>query len=100
MKSKIKVFNPPESEGRVMKLRVQFLRLMRDKDFWWGLFFLFTLLLLFSTRSEKPVPDYNIGDIAHSTVRAPRDIQIPDVRTTEKKRKEEQQKVLPVYDYE
>ena len=100
MKSKIKVFNPPESEGRVLKLRDQIVRLLRDKDFWWGLFFLFTLLLLFSTRSEKPVPEYNVGDIAHSTVRAPRDIQVPDVRTTEKKRKEEQQKILPVYDYE
>jgi len=100
MKSKIKVFNLPESEGRVLKLRDQIVRLLRDKDFWWGLFFLFTLLLLFSTRSEKPVPEYNVGDIAHSTVRAPRDIQVPDVRTTEKKRKEEQQKILPVYDYE
>lgn len=100
MKSKIKVLNPPESEGRVVQLRDQISRLLRDKDFWWGFFFLSVLLLLFGTRSEKPVPEYNVGDIAHSTVRAPRDIQIPDVRTTEKKRKEEQQKILPVYDYE
>ena len=100
MKSKIKVFNPAENDTAALRLRRHLSNLVRDKDFWWGLFFLTTLLFLFGTRTEIPVPRYNVGDIAHSTVRAPRDIQVPDPRTTEKKRKEEQQKILPVYDYE
>jgi putative nucleotidyltransferase with HDIG domain len=100
MKSKIKKFNPPETDSTVSRIRKQISQIVRDKDFWWGLFSLIALLFLFSTRSEAPIPQYNVGDIAHSTVRAPRDIQIPDVRTTEKKRKEERQKILPVYDYE
>ena len=100
MKSKIKIFNPPETESAATRLWNQITHLVRTRDFWWGVGFLVPLLLLFSTRSETPVPEYNVGDIAHSTVRAPRDIQIPDLRTTEKKRKEEQQKVLAVYDYE
>ena len=100
MKPKIKIFNPPEKESTGIRIKQQVSKLLRNKDFWWGLFFLSVLLLLFGTRSETPIPEYNVGDIAHSTVRAPREIQVPDVRTTEKKRKEEQQKVLPVYDYE
>ncbi len=100
MKSKIKIFSPPESQGAATQVRDHIFRLLRERDFWWGTFFLVTLLLLFSTRSEIPIPEYNVGDIAHSTVRAPRDIQVPDVRTTEKKRKEDKQKILPVYDYE
>src|SRR6185503_6487018 len=100
MKSKIKLFSPPESKSFLLKLVEGLMRIVREKDFWWCLLFLTILLLLFGTRTETKIPFYNVGDIAHSTVRAPRDIQVPDLLTTDKKRKEEQQKVLPVYDYE
>jgi cyclic-di-AMP phosphodiesterase PgpH len=100
MKAKIKFLNRPESESIVSKLSASAVRLARNKDFWWGIVFLAILLLLFGTRTEIPIPDYNVGDIAHSTVRAPRDIQVPDILTTDKKRKEAQQRILPVYDYE
>jgi len=100
MKSKLRLFNPPEKESGFVRLGRELVRVAREKDFWLGLLFLTLLLLLFSTRTETKIPTYNLGDIAHTTVRSPRDIQVPDLITSEKKRKEEQQKVLPVYDFE
>src|SRR5215470_13898490 len=100
MKSKVKLFSPPETESIPAKLARELVGVLQTKDFWWGMLFLTLLLLLFGTRTETKIPAYHVGDIAHSTVRSPRDIQVPDPITTEKKRKEEEQKILPVYDYE
>ncbi len=100
MKSKVRFLNPAENSNPAVKIGQQIIRAFREKDFWWGLLFLVILLLLFSTRSEPRLPEYNVADIARSTVRAPRDIQVPDTMTTEKKRKEARQRILPIHDFE
>ncbi|ORJ59063.1 phosphohydrolase [Geothermobacter hydrogeniphilus] len=43
---------------------------------------------------------YAPGDIASRDIKAPRDLLIPDLELTEKKRREAQQAVLPLYDYD
>lgn len=43
---------------------------------------------------------YAAGDIASVDIKAPRDLLIPDLELTEKKRIEAQQAVLPLYDYD
>lgn len=101
MKTKIHFFKPGAKEELFFELIWRkILNLLKDRDFWWGVFFILSLLFFFITRVQFSVPDYKIGDIAQSTVRAPKDIQVPDTATTERKRKEAQEKVVPVYDYE
>ncbi len=47
------------------------------------------------------VPDYySPGDIASRDVKAPKDLLIPDQSLTEKKRKEAEEEVLPLYDFD
>src|SRR5690606_23907142 len=43
---------------------------------------------------------YAPGDIASRDVKAPRDLLIPDLPLTEKKRLEAEEAVLPLYDYD
>jgi len=43
---------------------------------------------------------YGKGDVAAMDIKAPRDMLIPDLELTEKKRLEAQQAVLPLYDYD
>src|SRR5262245_59315907 len=101
MKSKIQLFHPKDSgELPSHEIRQKLIALISDRDSWWGLLFIIAILFLFITRSEMSIPNYKAGDIAHSTIRASQDLQIPDTATTEKKRKEAQDKILPVYDYE
>jgi len=101
MKSKIQLFHPKDSGDLPShEIRQKLIALISDRDSWWGLLFIIAILFLFITRSEMSIPNYKAGDIAHSTIRASQDLQIPDTATTEKKRKEAQDKILPVYDYE
>jgi len=101
MKSKVHFFNPVEKNERTLELiRKQITGLLRQRDFWWGMLFLIILVVLFSARLEFAVPNYKLGDIAQSTVRSPQDIQVADAGTTENKRKEAQERTLPVFDYE
>ncbi|HJZ11168.1 MAG TPA: HDIG domain-containing protein, partial [Acidobacteriota bacterium] len=99
MKSKIQIFSPKGEESGT-RLWQQAKRLLKDRDFWWGLLFIAALLVLFAARMDSTIPNYKIGEIAESTIRAPEDIQVPDSTTTEPRRKEAQQKVLPVHDFE
>ncbi len=47
------------------------------------------------------VPDYYApGDIASRDIKAPKDLLIPDLPLTEKKRTEAEEAVLPLYDYD
>jgi putative nucleotidyltransferase with HDIG domain len=102
MKSKIHLFQPKDANDLPAsgKIRQQIVSLLKDRESWWGLFFILAILFLFITRTEMSIPNYKAGDIAHSTIRATEDIQIPDTVTTDKKKKEAQDKILPVYDYE
>ncbi len=101
MKSKVQFFHPAEKGDQTSdRIRRQISGLLRQRDFWWGLFFLLILVAVFSARLEFAVPNYKQGDIAQSTVRSPQDLQVPDAGTTENKRKEAQEKTLPVFDYE
>jgi cyclic-di-AMP phosphodiesterase PgpH len=102
MKSKIQLFHPKDNGDlpASSKIREHFVALIRDSDSWWGLLFIVMILFLFVTRTEMSIPNYKLGDIAHSTIRATHDIQVPDTATTEKKKKEAQDRILPVYDYE
>src|SRR5262249_24529944 len=100
-KQKVQFFNPANNEaGSFTKAGQSLMRLFRNQDFWFGLLFLIILLFLFVSRIELSIPNYKLGDIAQSTIRAPQDIQIPDTATTERKRKEAKERVLPVYDFE
>jgi cyclic-di-AMP phosphodiesterase PgpH len=100
-KSRIKFFNPEQKNERSLKrLRDKLLAVLKNRHFWWGIVFLIALLLLFSARLELSIPNYKLGDIAQSTIRSPQDFQVPDVATTEKKRKEAQERSLPVYDFQ
>jgi len=56
-------------------------------------------LIIIPTGGYDPV-HYTPGDIASHDVKAPRDLLIPDLELTEKKRVEAQQAVLPLYDYD
>jgi putative nucleotidyltransferase with HDIG domain len=57
-----------------------------------------TGIILF--RSGGMPTDYYPGDIATRDLKAPRDLLIPDLRLTEKKRVEAERSVLPLYDYD
>ena len=47
------------------------------------------------------IPDYYApGDIAARDIKAPRDLLIPDLALTEKKRLEAEESVLPLYDFD
>ncbi len=102
MKSKIQLFHPNDKNDLSLsdKIGRHLVALIHDKDSWWGLLFIVAILFLFLTRTEMSIPVYKAGDIAHTTIRASQDIQIADTATTEKKKKEAQEKILPVYDYE
>src|ERR1041384_1449364 len=102
MKPKIQFFNPGEQAELKAAgiLRKKLGDLLHNRDFWVGAALLIRLLFLFVTRIELAIPRYKMGDIAQSTVRASRDIQVPDTVSTERKRKEAQERVLPVYDYQ
>src|SRR3990172_1278415 len=101
MKSKIHFFTPKEKAGSTVDvIRHQLMHAVKDRDFWFGTFFVVVLLFLFVLQIESPIPNYNVGEIAHATVRASQDIQVPDTLSTERKRSEAERRVLPVYDYE
>jgi len=101
MKSKVQFFHPADKgEGTSDRIRKQIVGLLRQRDFWLGMLFLLILVAVFSARLEFAVPNYKLGDIAQSTVRTPQDFQVPDAATTENKRKEAQERTLPVFDYE
>src|SRR5438132_712350 len=102
MKSKIHFFQPRDAgeNGFLARFRTRVIAMLRDQDFWWGFLFLVILLFLFVAPAGVSVPQYKRGDIAQSTIRAPEDIQVPDTATTERKRKEAEEKILPVYDFE
>mgnify|MGYP001028448897 CR=1 FL=1 len=57
-----------------------------------------TAVILF--RSGGMPTDYYPGDIATQDLKAPRDLLIPDLRLTEKKRLEAERAVLPLYDFD
>ncbi|MFO7984052.1 MAG: HDIG domain-containing protein [Desulfuromonadales bacterium] len=47
------------------------------------------------------IPDYYVpGDIVSRDIKAPRDLNVPDMELTEKRRKEAEAGVRPVYDYD
>jgi len=47
------------------------------------------------------IPDYYApGDIASRDIKAPKDLLVPDLPLTEKKRQEAEEAVLPLYDYD
>lgn len=101
MKSKIQFFHPADKGERTSeRIRKQIAGLLGQRDFWLGMLFLLILVAVFSARLEFAVPNYKLGDIAQSTVRTQQDIQVPDAATTANKRKEAQEKTLPVFDYE
>jgi putative nucleotidyltransferase with HDIG domain len=102
MKTKIHLFNSGERKELPAAglVRGKIVGLLQEREFWWGVLFVTTLLFLFVTRVRYTVPNLQLGEISQSTVRAPRDIQVPDTATTERKRKEAEQKVFPVYDYD
>jgi len=66
----------------------------------WSLLFVVVLSLLFSNQFQLSYPDYQIGDIARSNIKAPLEIQYPDEEATEKRRSEARELVLPLYDYD
>ncbi len=102
MKTKIHIFQPGEKNDvpAVKQFWFKVLKLLSMKDFWAGLCFAAVILFLFVAPVEVRIPDYKLGDIAQSTVRAPRDIQVPDTATTERKQRDARERILPVYDYE
>lgn len=102
MKTKIHFFKPSDQNeaGNVLRSWHRLTSLLSDTDFWYGFAFLVILLLLFVTRGDFSIPSYKLGDIASATIRAPQDIQVTDSATTDRKRKEAQERVLPVYDFE
>ena len=47
------------------------------------------------------IPDYYVpGDIASRDIKAPKDLLIPDLPLTEKKRQEAEEAILPLYDFD
>ncbi len=101
MKTKIHIFQPGDKDTSPAKLLWLKVRdLLSTRDFWFGTLFALAILLLFLAPAEVTIPKYKLGDIAQATVRAPRDIQVPDSTTTEHKQKEARERILPVYDYE
>lgn len=94
------MFNPAATANAGGYLKAKLLATLKDRNFWWGLLFLLALLSMFVIQLGKSLPDYKSGEIADSTVRANRDIQVPDPALTEKKRMEAQGRVLPLYDYD
>src|ERR1700752_3100945 len=102
MKTKIHIFQPGDKNDvpAVKQFWLKCLKLLSMRDFWAGLCFAASILFLFIAPVEVKIPEYKLGEIAQSTVRAPRDIQVPDTATTERKQREARDRVLPVYDYE
>ncbi|HSE41108.1 MAG TPA: HDIG domain-containing protein [Acidobacteriota bacterium] len=101
MKTKIHVFQPGDKDTSAVKLLwSKILALLKTRDFWYGTLAAILILLLFLSPSDVTIPKYKLSDIAQATVRAPRDIQVPDSTTTEHKQKEARDRILPVYDYE
>jgi putative nucleotidyltransferase with HDIG domain len=102
MKTKIHIFQPGDKNDipAAKKFWLKILQLLSMRDFWAGLCFAAAILFLFIAPVEVKIPEYKLGEIAQSTVRAPRDIQVPDTATTERKQREARERVLPVYDYE
>src|SRR5262245_36409292 len=102
MKTKIHIFQPGDKNDvpAAKKFWLKILKLLSMRDFWAGLCFAAAILFLFVAPVEVKIPEYKLGEIAQSTVRAPRDIQVPDTATTERKQREARERVLPVYDYE
>ncbi len=102
MKTKIHIFQPGDKNDvpAVKQFWLKCLKLLSMKDLWAGLCFAGAILFLFIAPVEVKIPEYKLGEIAQSTVRAPRDIQVPDTATTERKQREARERVLPVYDYE
>ena len=89
MKNKVHIFKPAQAEETWFTAWSRsVLNVLRNRDFWWGAFFLVALLFLFVSRLELSIPSYKPGEIAQATVRMPRDIQIQDVATTDRKRAE------------
>jgi len=64
--------------------------------------FLFVLILAYfiSYLPSKSLPLLNEGEIASSDIVAPANLTIEDKETTEKRKKEAVEKVLPVYSYD
>ncbi|MCI0444271.1 hypothetical protein L0152_13800, partial [bacterium] len=102
MKTKIHIFQPGDKNDvpAVKQFWLKCLKLLSMRDLWAGLCFAAAILFLFIAPVEVKIPEYKLGEIAKSTVRAPRDIQVPDTATTERKQREARERVLPVYDYE
>lgn len=101
MKNKVHFFKPSSTEDSKMNLiAARVFEVLRNRDVWWGVAFMLASLFLFVSRLEFSIPNYKPGEIAQATVRSPRDIQIQDVATTERKKTEARERVLPVYDFE
>src|SRR5262245_54285904 len=102
MKTKIHIFQPGDKNDvpAAKKFWLKILKLLSMRDFWAGLCFAAAILFLFVAPVEVKIPQYKLGEIAQSTVRAPRDIQVPDTATTERKQREARERILSVYDYE
>lgn len=101
MKNKVHILKPSTPEdSRLNAVARHVSAWMTNRDVWWGALFLIALLFLFVSRLELSIPTYKPGEIAQVTVRSPRDVQIQDVATTERKKAEARERVLPVYDFE
>ena len=75
MKTKIHFFQPRDigQDGFLQQFRARLMAMLRDLDFWWGALFLVILLALFVAPAGVSVPQYKLGDIAQSSIRAPED---------------------------
>jgi len=98
--------NGKKQDSKPQKVRslVETLRLsafLDDQNLRYVLIFLLAFLLtLIIVPKGGFIPDYySPGDVASRDVKAPRDLLIPDLPLTEKKRAEAEEAVLPLYDY-
>jgi len=95
---KEKTPSPKNNKKSVSKPKeVDFINKIINSPYFYFAVFIITLSILTSYKPSHSLPTLEEGEIASTNVVAPADMTIEDIETTEKRKKEAAEAVLPVY---
>ncbi|MFW6124287.1 MAG: HD family phosphohydrolase [Acidobacteriota bacterium] len=90
--------SPKNNKNSVSKQKkVGFIKKIINTPYFYFVIFIITISLLTSYKPSLSLPSLEEGEIASTNVVAPADMTIEDIETTEKRKKEAAEAVLPVY---
>jgi cyclic-di-AMP phosphodiesterase PgpH len=89
--------NSNEEEPPVRKERKSFWQILIQSPFFYLVVFVSALSFLLAYVPPGSLPDLEVGEIASSDLISPLDLRIEDTETTDKRRAEAEEAVLPVY---